>query len=296
MITRVKWSRVRRGRPCPICGKPDWCLIAPDEGAAICARIKSPNRRGEAGWLHLLRENPWRSSYRYVRSIPVEPPISIDQNFAAMATEYQRAVNADQLQRLAGSLGLSRDSLLSLDIGWFAQDRVWSFPMVDAQCNVLGIRLRRLNGKKFCVSGSKEGLFIPKQSEDIGSPLLICEGPTDAAALLIMGFRNVVGRPSCRGGVKLLRDLVRLRNRPDVVIVADADEPGQIGAKTLASILVLYAPAVRIITPPNQIKDARAWLQAGGTHQDIQQAIDKAPVRRVLLDGRNAAGSKDGDQ
>ena len=48
------WKRVSRSDPCPICGKPDWCVVAED--AVICARIESLKRCGEAGWLHWPHE------------------------------------------------------------------------------------------------------------------------------------------------------------------------------------------------------------------------------------------------
>jgi hypothetical protein len=68
-----------------------------------------------------------------------------------------------------------------------------------------------------------------------------------------------------------------------VVIMADGDEPGQRGAENLASVLVAYAPAVRVIRPPEGIKDARAWLQAGGTRQDVQKLIDITVARRLVI-------------
>ena len=56
--TFASWDRPVTG-PCPVCGKPDWCLVAEDGSAAICARIEegSVKRCGDAGWLHILREN-----------------------------------------------------------------------------------------------------------------------------------------------------------------------------------------------------------------------------------------------
>ncbi len=292
MILRAKWARVRPDHPCQICGKPDWCLIAPDGGAAICARVESSKRCGEAGWLHRLRDDPWRLARRFVRSISLAPTLPARTDLAAMAIACQAAMRPEGLNQLAGDLGLSTDSLSQLNIGWSSQYRAWTFPMVDASGAVLGIRLRRPNGFKFAVRGSKEGLFIPKQSETDQSPLLIAEGITDVAALWDMGFRHIVGRPSCTGGVRLLCDLVRRRRRPEVVIIADRDTPGERGAENLASVLLAYSPGVNIIMPPDGIKDARAWLQAGGTRRDVQQAIDKAPVRRLLLCGRKTAGSK----
>jgi hypothetical protein len=164
--------------------------------------------------------------------------------------------------------------------------------MTDAAGNVLGIRLRRPNGFKFSVTGGREGLFIPAGVESGDSLLLVCEGPTDAAALLDMGLANVVGRPSCTGGIKLLVELVRLRRSPEVVVVADGDEPGRRGADNLASVLVAYTPAVRIIAPPAGIKDARAWLQAGGTWRDVQEAMGAALVRRLVIRTRAINGTK----
>ncbi len=54
MPPKGNWLRVNRNNPCPVCGKPDWCLIAADGQAAICARLDSPEKCGDAGWLHKL--------------------------------------------------------------------------------------------------------------------------------------------------------------------------------------------------------------------------------------------------
>ena len=49
-----EFVRVSRSRRCPICGKPDWCLIKRDSSAAVCARVESGHRWGQAGWFHRL--------------------------------------------------------------------------------------------------------------------------------------------------------------------------------------------------------------------------------------------------
>lgn len=57
--SRTDWLRVTRHRPCPICGRPDWCLFVgspTSPEAVICARVESGKRCGEAGWLHQLIE------------------------------------------------------------------------------------------------------------------------------------------------------------------------------------------------------------------------------------------------
>jgi hypothetical protein len=199
------------------------------------------------------------------------------------AAEFRRAADPGRLVQLADSLGLSVPSLRHLGIGWSESHRAWSFPMTNAAGSVLGIRLRRWNGFKFSVAGGKEGLFIPAITKGDSSALLICEGPTDTAALLDLGFANVVGRPSCTGGIKLLAEFVMRRERRDVVIVADADEPGRRGADDLASVLVAFAASVRVVQPPAGIKDARDWLRAGATRVDVEQAIKEMQVRRLTV-------------
>jgi hypothetical protein len=295
MISSSRWRRVNRHHPCPICGRPDWCLFTGTENdpdAAICPRVESPKRCGEAGWLHRMRDDLFQSVGRQViRAVSISSTAP-RLDLAALSSQYRIAVNPEALDGLARYLGLSVESLTALGIGWSTQHWAWSFPMSDANGNVLGIRLRRPNGFKFAVRGSKDGLFILEESETAHSPLLIAEGPTDVAALWDMGFRNVAGRPSCTGGIKLLCELVRRRRRPEVVIIADRDTPGQHGAEDLASVLLAYSSGVCIITPPDGIKDARAWLQAGVTRQYVQQAINSAPVRRLILCGRATAGGE----
>jgi DNA primase len=154
--------------------------------------------------------------------------------------------------------------------------------MTDASGNILGIRLRRPNGFKFAVTGGREGLFLPT-AESTDQRLLICEGPTDTAALLDLGFGAVVGRPSCTGGVKLLLELAQRRRPAEVIIVADADEPGQRGANNLASVLVAHVSKVLVIQPPAGIKDARDWLRASADRRTVEQAIAAVPARRLSI-------------
>ncbi len=200
-----------------------------------------------------------------------------------MAADFRAAVRPEALARLAAALGLSVASLTRLGVGWSAKHRAWTFPMVDVDGHVLGIRLRRAGGKKTSVRGGHDGLFLPvPEAPDLGGRLLVCEGPTDTAAALDLGF-DAVGRPSCLGGVKLLVELVQRMKPADVVIVGDGDAPGQRGAESLASVLTAYCPAVRIITPAAPFKDARAWRQGGATAADVSAAIDVAPARRLVI-------------
>ncbi|MEN6405265.1 MAG: toprim domain-containing protein [Thermoguttaceae bacterium] len=289
-ISREIWHRVSKRRPCPICGKPDWCLFAGDPtspNAAICQRVQSPKRCGEAGWLHILRHDgpAWSPRVRRIELSAAHittPALNLD----TLAADCTAAVRSDVLERLAVTLGVSVESLRRLGVGWSAQHRAWTFPMKNVAGNVLGIRLRLSNGKKLSVKGGKEGLFVP-EGIDAHSLLLVCEGPTDTAAMLDLGF-FAVGRPSCTVGVKLLVELVMKWKPANVIIVADGDLPGRRGAEALASVLCAYARSVRIITPPFSVKDARQWKLNGATPSDVQAAIDAAPIRKLGIVTRKA--------
>ena len=54
-------QRVSRDRPCPVCGKPDWCLFTPDGASIWCQRCDSWGGQPailhtDAGWLFRLTE------------------------------------------------------------------------------------------------------------------------------------------------------------------------------------------------------------------------------------------------
>jgi phage/plasmid primase-like uncharacterized protein len=255
--------------------------------AAICQRVESPKRCGESGWLHHLRSDGPTWSPRVRRIELSAARIGAGSNrekidFGKLAADFRAAVRPEALARLAVSLGLSVESLRRLGVGWSGKHRAWSFAMTDAGGAVLGIRLRRPDGRKLAVRGGKEGLFVPEGFDVAGGRLLITEGPTDTAALLDLGF-PAVGRPSCSSGTRLLVELVRKQNPREVVIVADADAPGQRGAERLAAVLVAYCAAVRVVAPPAGVKDARQWKQRGATAADVQAVIDAAPMRRLSM-------------
>jgi hypothetical protein len=256
--------RVTRRTPCPICGKPDWCLIAQDGKRFICARAESPRRFGDAGWLH---ESSDAVAFKPIPKRREESSI----DFSEMWRKWMLETTTGVLAKLANDLGVSRESLRSIGAVWADHHGAWAFPMRDGATNtIIGIRLRS-NGDKWAVKGSNgSGIFIPQKTQP-DTRLIVCEGPTDCAALLDRDY-FVIGRPSCSSGTQHVVSLVRRIRPREIVIFADADGPGLRGAEMLAD--EIWIPT-RIVAPPRH-KDARAWIGAGACRGAIEAVISAA--------------------
>lgn len=292
------WSAASRRRPCPICGKPDWCSVAADGARAMCMRV------GEGAEHSIVLAHG--IGYFHRLSGPVTPrPFTpsptprprFDLDFDTIITRWhETACRAPQ--ELATQLGVDEVALRRLDAVWAADRNAWAFPMHDDRRTVVGIRLRGDDGRKFSLSGSHSGIFIPRGLES-RPQLLIVEGPTDVAAALTLGF-DAAGRPSCSGGAAHLANMLQVGRRRDVVIIADSDPPsvatanqfnvlrlsgqlaasqlegpGRAGAKALAQRIVGVCRSLRIIDVEPQ-RDLRGWLLAGGDRLTLQMRIAQA--------------------
>jgi len=274
--------RVSKSRPCPICGKPDWCLTAADGSAAICQRVQdgSVKRCGDAGWLHILREDrPARWPRLLTTHISIHAGGS--QDFDQFVSAYQQQMTADRLVGLSQRLGVSAASLGRLRVGW--DGAAFTFPMSDAKGRIIGIRRRFENGFKCSVRGSKSGLFIPTGLTD-SKRLLIAEGATDTTAALDLGL-SAFGRPSCRGAINMIAQAAR--GWAEVIVVSDSDEVGKQGAMELADALVLHY-RVKVIFPPAGVKDLRAWLLRGLVGEELERIIDGTPFVDLRIESGGA--------
>jgi DNA primase len=127
-------------------------------------------------------------------------------------------------------------------------------------------------------------LFIPRDLRFDNRQLLICEGPTDTAACLDLGF-DAIGRPSCLGAVKLTAAFISEQWPLDVVIVSDSDIAGRNGASKLAGALAGVSRTVRIIEPPIGVKDIREWKRQGATYDDILNLIQQSKPINITITG-----------
>ena len=269
-----EFRRVTKREPCPVCEHPDWCLVSKDgDGSpvsAICKRIESGRRWGEAGHLHLLRESEHQRGCR-PRRRTIKIPVARAE-FPALAERLQAALTDREADDLAGELGVKADSLRLLGLGWSGTE--WTFPMHDAVGVICGIQKRPFRGKKWSVKGSRMGLFLPADL-DPGEQLFVLEGASDTAAFLDLGFA-AIGRPSCSTGVKLITRYVREHQVRTVVVVADADGPGRRGAQRLVPQLHAMCRSVRLIEPGGSANDAREWITSGASRAEVLAVVDAA--------------------
>ena len=283
---KTNWIRVTRRQLCLICGRPDWCLRAADGSAAICQREQSDRPVGSkgAGWLHVLRDDAPRSTWRL--PIPASKPATPkpQRDWSALAERYQRAMTADGYRVLANTLGLSVASLQLLGVGWDGSRSCWTIPMRNANGDCVGIRTRGIDNDKRSVFGSDgNGLFFaPGQLSN--DSLIICEGPSDAAALVDCGFASTVGRPSCKlGNQYIVAILKRLRPKA-LLLIPDNDQAGLSGFSALANDIIQAnaIPLIRLdaLTPPKGTNDIRDWAQKNRKHLAGQVAGKLDQIKR----------------
>ncbi len=264
--TLYRWIRVSRSAPCRVCNKPDWCTVSTN-GTACCMRIESPKPAANGGWIHHHGSTP--PPRLHLGTVEPEPP-RIDA--PAIIGKWARETPQDAREALADGLGVSYASLDALNACWAPPHAAWAFPMHDGQGSVVGIRLRSDDGRKWAVKGSRQGIFVPAAvPQDIA---LICEGPTDTAAALTLGF-YALGRPSCNTGGKELFATVRRLGIRRVVMVADNDVPGLQGAARVASEIGL--PCITFVPP---CKDLRELLHLGGTRDLIESHFNQHVWKR----------------
>jgi hypothetical protein len=292
--TRAPFERVSKRRPCPVCGRPDWCLLASDGSAALCPRTDNGhpiNKSGTfAGFLHKLSAPDWEPDFVRPASMAPKPrPEGLSpEQIAELAAKFLKGA-AGRLGMLAQQLGVSETALAMLHTGYWAEKCLWTWPMRDDNNKITGFRTRTADGRKLAVAGSKSGLFIPVPLPFPISQLYVVEGPTSVAAMLDMGL-TAVGRPSCSSGTDLLLEVVKIYQPAEVIVLGDHDEekwrndgstfrPGQDGARRACEEIARLCPTKLVVCPVQ--KDARDWLHCGATGNLVRRVVGAQPLFRV---------------
>ena len=277
----MTWMRVNRNKRCPVCDRPDWCCYT-EEGYVMCMRTDGD----ELGWDFvrkvasnggsIMRPNGYKHEFKkFDDSKQDEKPCNIDWESINRGFNVNDENRPGAVRWLSENLEIAESFLIMFGVGWSEGHKSFTFPMYDHERNIVGIRLRKLNGDKRAIRGSRDGLFLPYF--DFEDPILITEGPTDACALTSAGFATI-GRPSCLGGTEII---AKMTHKRDVVIVSDKDSAGRKGAESLARRLIPIANGIKIIEPTGSSNDARDWVNKGATHEVIKMVIDQAiDIRR----------------
>lgn len=264
------WPHATAQHPCPICNGTDWCTFG--ERAMLCQRVESEHAHDKGGWFHFYETAAPHPQIH--AQAPKAPAKAIDCN--ALMQYWRNKTVMPAFVSFAEALGVLKESLIGLGAAWAQCHKAWAFPMRDGSGDLVGIRLRNLDGFKWAVPGSKNALFIPEPAVRTQPTVYLPEGPTDTAALLSLGLYSI-GRPTCHTGNADCKAFLRKIGIHKAVIVADNDEMKRIGSKdqrpgiegALRLKRELGIPSV-IWIPPSPCKDAREFLQRGGTAQMIE--------------------------
>ena len=303
------WIRVSKKAPCMACHGTDWCTVSGDGLVYKCCRVESKrpikNSDGQPAWLHTAKDVGTYDLKRAGKPVAELPRLKVSE-VKALLKEFKLNLTSGRLSAASRELCIPEASLKAFGIGYSNNGTgAYTFPMYDGEGKPCGVRLRASNGKKLCVPGSRNGLFIPIGYEP--SPivdgvcndpypllLLLPEGPTDAAAAHALGF-TAIGRPSNAGGsAQLAQRLASWSVRHDVVIVADHDEakprpdgtvwwPGIEGALDVCSKILAHCGKLRFVMPPDDAKDIRDWAKTGSHAKLLAQIIASKPINEKWL-------------
>jgi hypothetical protein len=245
---------------CPVCSKPDWCLVADDGSAAICRRIESGSIKkcGQAGWLHILGDfNPKK------HTLPEKPIINWAKHTLIFAQQLQS--HGKEYYDFCKYNNLSVIATMRFNIGW---TNGWlTIPMYGMDGKITGIQRRQKNIKRF-MKWSDMGVFLPSAFLQYkANTLAVCEGWTDTVAAYEYGFGSAVGKMNCYVGDDLVLYYAKRLGCERVIIFADNDGVGLDGANSTAELLREHGFRVMVIR--TREKDLRACRLIGMTINEV---------------------------
>jgi hypothetical protein len=241
-------------------------VIDEARGLAICPRVESDRKIGDAGWLH-RRDGAEPDRVILREAMRHTPPM---RDFNGDWSAALRARTDDDMAALAHALKLPLPTVGTVDVGawrWRSHgDEAatgWCFAMRGEAGALIGLKVRTFDGRKLCATGSRLGLIYGK-AFDPGKPtLVVTEGESDLMVAASWGL-NAVARPGCKAATQTVAALSRGKR---VMLITDNDEAGRNGAEALRQAIEPRAKEVVMVTPP--VKDLRAWAQAGATKADL---------------------------
>ena len=164
---------------CPVCGKPDGCLVADDGLACICARIEEGSTKHvgqgnfRGGWLHIF-EGFKPKNY----AAPEKPDI----NWNGLAYTHAQCLqdHPKEFGALCHEIQISPIAALRFYVGWHKD---WlTIPIYSKAGKIAGIQRRAKKVKRY-MKWSDVGVFVPSTFfQHRSRTLAVCEGWTDCVA------------------------------------------------------------------------------------------------------------------
>lgn len=236
---------------CPVCDKPDWCLVSEDGSAAICRRTEkgSVKKCGKAGWLHILGDfNPQKYQ------IPEKPYVDWAKH------TFQFGLNAlnhgGEMRRYLRQYQLNWQTVMRFNVGW---TNGWlTIPMYGVNGKTTGIQRRQKKTKRFMLH-SEMGVFLPSAFLQYkAKTLAVCEGWTDTVAALEYGFAASVGKMNAFVGDELVLYYAKRLGCERAIIFADYNDDGvgQDGAQQTAGLLC-NEMEVMVVQTPSDLRDCK---------------------------------------
>jgi putative DNA primase/helicase len=255
------WPKVNREHPCPRCGKPDRCTIAPDGHAGHCFRDGRTWRNGNGAN---------GNSTGYVGAAHRPKPT------AKSGTTYPTAeAAAEAAARQCG--GTVAGTWSYTDAQRQERMRVVRIALADGEKDYRPIRRAKGNGWRFGDPSGPLPLYGLAELPATGT-VYVVEGERCADTAGEIGLPATTSAHGSAAAEK--SDWTPLAGR-DVVILPDADEPGRKYARDVARLLVrLDSPArVKIVTLPalSDGEDIVQYLERGGTRESIDTLAAGTP-------------------
>ena len=250
---------------CPVCGKPDGCLVSDDGAACICSRIEqdSVKKVGTGpfygGWLHILGD------FKPKKYTEPEKPY-INWNSVAVNQGRQLNEHAREFAEFCRDTKINPIAALRFFVGW---DDGWiTIPIYGEDGKISGVQKRQGVFKRF-IEHSSAGVFVPSAFFQYKcKTLAICEGWTDTVIATQYGF-NALGKLNSHVGNEQLKYFIDRIGCDRIVIFADNNENnvGMEGAEATKDFFSYLSKPIKIVLTPH--KDLKDCYTNGLTLRDL---------------------------
>jgi hypothetical protein len=298
------WVRVRRGAPCPVCGRDGWCAVAADGTAALCMREAEGSTKqvdcggAGAGWLHRLgadRPAPMPAPKLSRSVVPtftagdaqrtwgaalaraLDDDAAIDEDRAAWLYLAERGLAAAYCHKGVGVLHEAMEADLPAAVrSWARRGYRVVVPLFDQRGELVSVQARHIAGRNpktifpcgplpdGAVFANRAGVALLRGEWSGERAVIVGEGLTDSLALSLSTELPVLCVPGV-GGAPRIFGLWCFDL--DVALALDCD-PASEQKIPEASRAAFAAGAARVlrVTWPTRCKDACDVVARVGTN------------------------------